>query len=263
MGGPRANESMGWKETNMAKGRQTFIGAATGRIGKMRTLGRRIWREWRGALFFIVFVIVPVKSSLADWNWVPTGSMNPTILEGDLIYVDKVAYGLRIPLTLHRVASWSRPQRGDIVVCLSPEDGTRLVKRVIGTPGDTIRMRSGILSLNGRPVACDETGGSVPVHLPGSAAKIAGSLLLEDLGGAIHPIVRIPGLRASPDFGPVSVPDGHYFLLGDNRDLSRDSRYFGFVPQTAILGRARGVILSFDIQNKCQPRLQRFVTKLQ
>jgi signal peptidase I len=229
----------------------------------MRKLGRRIWREWRAAVFFILFVVVPVKSSLADWNWVSTGSMNPTILEGDLIYVDKIAYDLRVPLTLHRVASWSQPQRGDVVVCLSPEDGTRLVKRVIGEPGDTIQMRQGVLSLNGRPVACAQTERSCRIHLPGGATEAAGSLLWEDLGPTAHPIVRIAGLLARRDFGPVTVPAGQYFLLGDNRDLSRDSRYFGFVPRAAILGRARAVILSFDINDKCQPRLGRFFTRLQ
>ncbi|UCF43271.1 MAG: signal peptidase I, partial [Planctomycetota bacterium] len=98
---------------------------------KVRKFVRRIWKEWRLTIFIIVFVIIPAKSSLADWNWVPTGSMNPTILEGDLVYVNKMAYGLRIPLTLYQVTKWSDPKRGDIVICFSPEDGTRLIKRVI------------------------------------------------------------------------------------------------------------------------------------
>ena len=93
------------------------------------------WKQWRGLIFFVIFVVIPVKSSLADWNWVPTGSMNPTILEGDLIYVDKLAYDLRFPLTFYRLAEWSTPETGDIVVCFSPEDQTRLVKRIIAVPG--------------------------------------------------------------------------------------------------------------------------------
>ncbi|MFH1719525.1 MAG: signal peptidase I, partial [Planctomycetota bacterium] len=88
-----------------------------------------MWKECRFVVLFTILVVVPVKSSLADWNWVPTGSMKPTILEGDLIYVNKVAYDLRFPLTMHRIARWSDPQRGDVVVCFSPDDGTRLVKR--------------------------------------------------------------------------------------------------------------------------------------
>ena len=113
----------------------------------------RIWKEWWKTAAIIVFVIIPLKSSIADWNWVPSGSMNPTILEGDLIYVDKLAYDLRFSLTFNRLAEWSKPQRGDIVVCFSPEDRTRLVKRVIGLPGDTIESRSDVIFINGRPLS--------------------------------------------------------------------------------------------------------------
>src|SRR5210317_713743 len=117
---------------------------------------KKQWKEWRVFIFLIIFVVIPFKSSLADWNWVPTGSMNPTILEGDLIFVNKVAYDLRFPLTMHRLAKWSDPQRGDIVVCFSPpkkdNKRTRLVKRVIALPGDTISMRNNTLFINGQPL---------------------------------------------------------------------------------------------------------------
>ena len=89
------------------------------KIRKVTNYIRRLWKEWRMAIFFLVFIVLPVKSSLADWNWVPTGSMNPTILEGDLIYVDKIAYDLRFPLTFYRLAKWSDPKRGDIVICFA------------------------------------------------------------------------------------------------------------------------------------------------
>jgi signal peptidase I len=227
----------------------------------MRILGRRLWRDGRMAIAFIVLVVVPVKSSLADWNWVPTGSMNPTILEGDLIYVNKVAYDLRIPLTLHRLTSWSQPQHGDVVICLSPEDGTRLVKRVVGLPGDTVEMRRNILLLNGRPLAYRDTGRRCAVHLRGQG-DATGVLALESLNQTTHPVVSIPGLGAMRSFDPVTVPPGFYFVMGDNRDVSRDSRYFGLVPRQAILGRAGAVILSFDITDKYQPRFGRFLTRL-
>jgi len=231
------------------------------RDGGVRRVGRRLWREWRVTILFVVFVVVPIKSSLADWNWVPTGSMNPTILDGDLIYVDKVAYDLRLPLTLHRLARWSEPQRGDIVVCLSPEDGVLLVKRVVAEPGDTVEMHRNVLHLNGRPLAYSETDLNYAERIPQEHA--AGSrFALEELGETTHPVMALPRIPAMRDFGPVVVPDGHYFVLGDNRDLSRDSRYFGLVPRESILGRARGVILSFDITDKYQPRLGRFFTGL-
>jgi signal peptidase I len=222
---------------------------------------RRLWKEWRIPLFFIVFVVIPVKSSLADWNWVPTGSMNPTILEGDLIYVDKIAYDLRIPLTMHRLAKWSDPKRGDIVICFSPEDGVRLVKRVIGLPGDTIEMKNNTLFLNGEPVGYTEIGRSDTELLSGKR-RVKCDLLIEDLDGVAHTVMSTPSIQAMRSFGPVTVPQGSYFVMGDNRDSSRDSRYFGFVDRESIVGKAKGVIGSFDITDKYQPRFKRFFESL-
>ena len=116
----------------------------------------KYWKEWRLTLFLIVFVILPVKSSLADFNWVPTGSMKPTILEGDFVFVNKAAYGLRVPLTLLRLAHWADPGRGDVVICFSPDDGTRLIKRVVGLPGDRLELRNNQLFINGRAMAQSE-----------------------------------------------------------------------------------------------------------
>ena len=238
-----------------------WLSAADPAAKKSLRLGRRIWREWRFAAFFVLFVVVPLKSSLADWNWVPTGSMNPTILEGDLIYVDKIAYDLRFPLTLHRLATWSEPQRGDIVICLSPTDGTRLVKRVIAIPGDTVEMRTNVLFLNGQPLAYERTDQDYVNCLP---EELAGDCVcaLEELGQTTHPVLSIPAVQARRDFGPVTVTNGHYFVLGDNRDLSRDSRFFGLVPRRSILGQAKAVILSFDMTDKYLPRLGRFFAGL-
>ncbi|MHC4326246.1 MAG: signal peptidase I [Planctomycetota bacterium] len=221
----------------------------------------RLWKEWRIPLFFIVFVVIPVKSSLADWNWVPTGSMNPTILEGDLIYVDKIAYDLRIPLTMHRLAKWSDPERGDIVICFSPEDGVRLVKRVIGLPGDTIEMKNNTLLLNGEPVGYTKIGRDYTKLLSGKRT-VKCILATEDLDGVAHSVMSIPSIKAIRNFGPVTVPQDSYFVLGDNRDSSRDSRYFGFVDRELIVGKAKGVIGSFDITDKYQPRLGRFFESL-
>ena len=221
----------------------------------------RTWKEWRGIIFFIIFVVIPVKSSLADWNWVPTGSMNPTILEGDLIYVDKLAYDLRFPLTFYRVAEWSTPQRGDIVVCFSPEDQIRLVKRIIAVPGDTIESKGNILFLNGEPATYTKLDPQSMEYLS-SELKGRSILATEDLDGFTHAVMSIPSVRALRDFGPVSVPQDHYFVMGDNRDNSRDSRFFGFVKRGAIIGKARGVIVSFDITDKYQPRLGRFFDSL-
>lgn len=218
-----------------------------------------VWKEWRITVFLIVFVLIPAKSSLADWNWVPTGSMNPTILEGDFLFVNKVAYSLRLPLTLCHLAEWSDPQRADIVICFSPEDGTRLVKRVVGVPGDMIEMRRKKLILNGQ--ALDYTVTGLEYIEDGSVGR-ARILATEDLSGVAHTVAWMPMFGAPQSFGPIEVPQGHYFVMGDNRDASKDSRSFGFVQRKAIVGKAGAVVCSFDITDKYQPRFNRFFTSL-
>src|SRR5882672_9874916 len=111
-----------------------------------------LWREWIRPAGLIAAIVFPLKSALADWNWVPTGSMKPTILEGDLVFVNKLAYDLKVPFTLWRLAEWDNPKHEDIVVFFSPKDETRLVKRVIGLPGDTTELRNNVLLRNGRPM---------------------------------------------------------------------------------------------------------------
>jgi len=221
----------------------------------------RLWKEWRMTVFFIVVVVVPVKSSLADWNWVPTGSMNPTIIQGDLVYVNKIAYDLRLPLTLYRLAKWSDPKRGDIVICFSPEDGTRLVKRVIGLPGDTIELKNNILFLNREPVSYTKIVSIYTEHLSGKL-KEKSILAMENLDGLAHAVMSTPSVAALRSFGPVTVPQDNYFVMGDNRDNSKDSRSFGFVERKLIVGKAKGVIGSFDITDKYQPRFKRFFAPL-
>lgn len=187
--------------------------------------------------------------------------MNPTILEGDLLFVNKTAYDLRVPFTLHRLAQWSDPQRGDIVICFSPDDGTRLVKRVVGLPGDHISMVHNQLFINGRPAL--QTPGD-PDLLADLNRRIRphSTVAMEQLGQVTHPVMAIPSLPSRRSFDPVTVPEGQFFLLGDNRDNSKDSRFFGFVPRRAIVGRAVGVVGSFDFTDKFLPRLKRFFSPL-
>ena len=222
----------------------------------------KFWKEWRSFIFIIIFVVIPVKSSLADWNWVPSGSMNPTILEGDLIFVNKLAYDLRFPLTMHRLAKWANPKRGDIVICFSPDDGTRLVKRIIALPGETIEIRNNILYLNGQQFQYSKIDPDDMQSLPDKLRNNS-IFALENLEGSAYAVMSVPSIRAMRNFGPVTVPDGQYFVLGDNRDNSRDSRYFGFVDRKLIVGRAKGIISSFDITDKYQPRFRRFFDSLQ
>jgi signal peptidase I len=188
--------------------------------------------------------------------------MNPTILEGDVVWVNKLAYSLRAPLTLSHLVQWADPQRGDIVVVLSPQDGTRLVKRVVGVPGDTIGMTASRLILNGRPVEYTPPEADY-------AATIARMLrprahfAEENLGGVTHAVMGLAGRVGAPrDFEPVVVPTGRYFLMGDSRDNSHDSRAYGFAAREAILGRAEGVLVSLDINDSYLPRFGRFFTRL-
>jgi len=221
------------------------------------------WKEWRVTIFIIVFVIIPIKSSLADWNWVPTGSMNPTILEGDLIFINKAAYGLRVPLTMWRLAKWGNPKRGEIVVCFSPEeDRTRLVKRVIGLPGDEISMSGGRLYINGEAIEYGHIDPDFKESLP-SRFQDKYLFAVEQLGEHSHPVAGYPLVKAVRDLPSFTIPDGKYFLMGDNRDLSRDSRVFGFVDRNLIVGHAKGIIVSFDKADKYQPIFRRFFSSLE
>lgn len=211
----------------------------------------------------VVFVIVPLKSSFADWNWVPTGSMKPTILEGDLVYVNKLAYDLRVPLTLKRVARWDDPRTGDIVVLFSPEDKTRLVKRVIGTPGDILELRNNQLFINDEAIAYTDTPRSSFPELEASLREH--SVFAEELlGSHEHAVMGTPAFTGpTRTFPRIQVPEGHYFVMGDNRDNSHDSRSFGFVSRETIIGKATGVIASFNILEHYQPRVTRFFKDLE
>lgn len=208
--------------------------------------------SWRWAKPFLVALIVmgAVRSAVADWNDVPSGSMKPSILEGDRIFVNKVAYDLKVPFTSWRLARWAEPMPGDIVVFYEPLHDQRYVKRVVGLPGDVIELRDNRLTVNGRAVS---------YAVPDQARAASDPLLAsEDLSGRTHPILLTPGVASRCTFGPMKVPEGCYFLMGDNRDVSFDSRYFGVVERDRIQGRATSVLLSLDPEHGYAPRWDRF-----
>src|SRR5262249_17779722 len=192
------------------------------------SISRRIWREWVKPLLVILIILFSVRSAVADWNDVPTGSMKPTILEGDRIFVNKLAYDLKVPFTTWHLATWGDPQRGDVVVLFSPRDGTRLVKRVVGLPGDTIELRDNRLLVNEIELSYSRPDPLASKDVP--APPPARHLVTEKLGTHAHPVMITPGRLSPRWYGPVRVPAGHYFLMGDNRDESFDSRLYGFVP---------------------------------
>jgi len=219
---------------------------------------RRQWRDWKWVVVFVVFVLIPMRSILADWNWVPTGSMNPTILEGDMVFINKAAYDLRVPLTMKRLCRWGEPRRGDIVVFFSPDDDTRLVKRVVGLPGDVIEMRRNVVYINDEPVRYERLDEDTSQEMPDSLRRHS-LFAREFLDGEGHAVMSIPGLRARRDFQRMIIPEDHVFVMGDNRDNSKDSRFFGPVPRDQIVGRVRKVLLSFDQNDRFQPRTGRFL----
>ena len=206
----------------------------------------------------MVLVLCSFRSAIADWNVVPTGSMNPTILEGDRIFVNKLAYGLRVPFTNLEVAHWSSPQRDEVVVFRSPADGDRLVKRVVGVPGDTIAMVNEVLLINGVPATyAPLPATALSATLPGTQMPHTFTSERMPGGGSNHVVMATPRLPAMRNFGPITVPPGRYFVLGDNRDNSADSRYFGFVPEHNIVGRSSHVAYSLDVDHWPMPRWTR------
>jgi signal peptidase I len=215
------------------------------------------WREQRGLLLFL-FLMLGFRSAWADWMHVPSGSMNPTILEGDRILVDKHVYGLRVPLTLRRLTPGVDPVRGEIVVFDSPRDGTVLVKRLIAVPGDTVALEGEQLVVNGVP-ATYELGDPAVVRTLLQATQAQSPQVLRESGVAgSHAMQLLPARLAVEQVGPIRIPPGYYFMLGDNRDNSADSRYFGLVPRRNIYGRATRVVASLNPENYWLPRVERF-----
>lgn len=228
---------------------------------KSARLGEHL-RDYRGFLAFLVLMI-GFRSAWADWMYVPTGSMNPTILEGDRILVDKHVYGLRVPLTRVRMTRGEDPKRGDIIVFDSPEDGLSLVKRVVGVPGDRIEFADERLIVNGTPARYALADATAISRLL-EATRAGHPQVLQESGVAAvkHDILLLPDRWARSTFGPLIVPPGQYFVLGDNRDNSKDSRYIGFVPRRNIVGRATHIVVSLDPDRYQLPRRGRFFEPL-
>ena len=214
---------------------------------------RNVWREYRNFAIF-AFCMLAFRSAWADWVHVPSGSMNPTILEGDRLLVDKHVFGVRVPWTLVRLTPGRDPMRGEIVVFDSPADGTSLVKRVIAVPGDLICLDDFGLAVNGQ--RAHYSAGEV-AHLRTllDSTRAQDPQIFRESGfGPEHDVLALPrryGPRVTP---PLRVPEDMYFMMGDNRDNSADSRYFGFVPRRNIVGHATRVAFSLNPEHHYLPR---------
>lgn len=221
---------------------------------------RRMWTGWIKPVGAAVLVVVTLRSAVADWNDVPSQSMEPTILVGDRIFVNKLAYDLKVPFTTWHLAQWANPQRGDIVIFFAPPSGKRMVKRIVGLPGDEITMRNNQLFVNGKLVEHQQVNEGQfsridPQQLTDPAPFV---FMLEQLGLTRHAVMAQPRRTAQRNFGPITVPADHYFMLGDNRDNSGDSRIFGCVPRDQIVGKATALAFSLDQKSSYTPRWERF-----
>ncbi|NQZ11204.1 MAG: signal peptidase I [Algicola sp.] len=212
---------------------------------------KQIWKNNRGLIVFITLMMV-FRSAVADWNHVPTGSMQPTIVEGDRIGINKMAYDLRVPFTLTSIMAIADPQRGDIVVFESAAANMRMVKRVMGLPGETVAMVKGEVYINGHKASYEQTESNANAVLAN-----------ERVGDMSHAIQTMKDRSGELDnFDPVVVPKDHYLVLGDNRRNSADSRVYGFIPRGEIVGRAGSVIVSLDYDDYYLPRKERFLKSL-
>ncbi|NNF98779.1 MAG: signal peptidase I [Desulfobacteraceae bacterium] len=222
-------------------------------------------KGWGVSILAALVIATSFKSAIADWNDVPTGSMIPTILPGDRIFINKLAYDLKIPYTTWHISKWDDPERGDIVVFFSPEDGKRLVKRVVGLPGDTIAMDRNHLLINNAPLDYAKWTPEKQTDVQILKQYSANLFVEETLVDYEHPVMLTPRRPSLHSFTEKKIPDGQYFMMGDNRDNSSDSRFFGFVKRKSIVGRAVAIAISRDLSERLSylhPRWERFFKKL-
>lgn len=214
---------------------------------------RSFWRENRQFLFLLASIVF-FKSAIADLSSISGASMQPTLLDGDKVWVNKLAYDVRVPFTEIKLASLSDPARGDIVIFESRAAGKRLVKRIVGLPGDTIYMQNNAVVINGEAA-----------HYEVVEEQPDGTILVEELPELSHQAMVSNSYinRTNRSYGPVVVPQDQYFVLGDNRDNSADSRMYSFVPREELIGRSSSVVFSLDRENRFLPRTDRFLSGLQ
>ena len=216
---------------------------------------KTLWREHRGFVLFLGLMFV-FRSAVADWNYVPSSSMNPTLISGDRVIVNKLAYSLRVPFTLQHLVRWGAPQRGDVITFDSPADEVNLIKRVAAVAGDTVEMKDNVLIINGHPVARSLVAQSRAI--PSEHGPVQAQIWREQMGPVAIEVARLPDANRYTGFEPVTVPAGHVMVLGDSRDNSNDSRFIGFIDVHRITGRAVRVAVSHDPDALFMPRSGRW-----
>jgi len=207
--------------------------------------------EYARSFFPVIFAVLLLRSFLVEPFRIPSGSMMPTLLVGDFILVNKFTYGIRLPVLNKKIIEMGEPKRGDVIVFRYPlNPGIDYIKRVVGLPGDTLYYQDKVLYINGKAMPQTRVGIYTGV---GSGARETGAIKnLENLDGVEHSILIHPMAPNLPmgcnvlRNGPVTIPAGHYFAMGDNRDNSNDSRCWGFVPEENLVGKAFGIWMNWD-----------------
>lgn len=210
--------------------------------------------EYSKSFFPVLLAVLILRGFVYEPFRIPSGSMMPTLLVGDFILVNKFDYGLRMPVTHTKITPGDKPERGDVAVFRFPEDESLdYIKRVIGLPGDHISYYNRRLSINGSPVETvyqhDYEGlgesSDLRINQGCDSTKAECRVYTEALDGVVHTMMTNPDVRYSAD-GELFVPEGHYFVMGDNRDHSNDSRFWGFVPEENLVGKAVMIWMHWD-----------------
>lgn len=203
--------------------------------------------EYAHSFFPVVFIVLILRSFIAEPFRIPSNSMMPTLLTGDFILVNKFTYGIRLPVLYTKIVEFNKPERGDIVVFrYPPEPEIDYIKRVVGVPGDRVAYHKRKIYINGKPAKQVSLGRYQGV---GQGIEMTGAEhFTEDLAGVEHSILI--DHRESTLEGVFVVPEGHYFVQGDNRDHSSDSRYWGTVPEENLVGKAFFIWMNWDWQHK-------------
>ncbi|MDR1461914.1 MAG: signal peptidase I [Azoarcus sp.] len=216
------------------------------------------WVEWGAAFFPVVLAVFVLRSFIVEPYKIPSGSMIPTLLEGDFILVNKFAYGIRLPVIDAKIFDVGLPQRGEVMVFRYPRDPSQsYIKRVVGLPGDKVDYTDKRLSINGEPVPVTAAGRYHHVKASYYSPKyterlgeVEHDILLEDDAPSYVPGAKNFRFRENCTYTvrgfSCMVPAGHYLVMGDNRDNSADSRVWGFVPEGNIVGRAFFIWFNFD-----------------
>ncbi len=191
--------------------------------------------EYSRSFFPVLLFVLVIRSFVFEPFRIPSGSMMPTLLEGDFIFVKKYSYGLRLPVTETKIVETGEPRRGDVVVFRLPTDpSVNYIKRIIGLPGDTVVYERHRLTINGE---------TIPLQ-PNEASTWNAPVYIEDLNGRVHDILVMNPEYSTRD-NTYRVPEGHYFVMGDNRDRSKDSRFIGAIPEEFLVGEAVRIWMHF------------------